>query len=205
MIKKTYCIAYLLVKLIIAVVLFNFISMIALSSLVKLLNDEFLIRFNTQIIGGFDEPFYKAHANGKPAEIQFSYDYIRSALHELSHWCVAGEERRKLDDYGYWYAADGRNQQQQDEFFKLEIKPQAIEWAFSIICGVQFEASVDNLNNSVKGIDEFKQNLKMQLHSYLKDGFSKRVGCILALISKHQNISSVEECIHNHLVSLTNQ
>jgi elongation factor P hydroxylase len=157
--------------------------MISLPRLIALLNNEYLGQFNTQIIGGFDEPFYKASVVGEPAEIQYSYDFIRSALHELSHWCVAGEERRKLDDYGYWYAADGRNQQQQDEFFKLEVRPQTIEWAFSIICGVNFEASVDNLNNSVLGVDEFKNNLVNKMNKYIAVGFGIRVTEIINLIA----------------------
>lgn len=169
--------------------------MIQLSKLLQLLNTNYLDQFSTALIGGFDEPFYKAPTKDNPAEIQFSHDYIRSALHELAHWCVAGVERRKLDDYGYWYAADGRSQEQQDGFFKLEVKPQAIEWAFSIVCGVEFEASVDNLNNQVEGGDVFKQNLIKQLHWYLDNGFSKRVNEILLLLAQHQNIVSVEKFI----------
>jgi len=169
--------------------------MISLQTLLTLLNNKYLKQFNTQIVGGFDEPFYKASVNDNPAEIQFSHDYIRSALHELSHWCVAGEERRKLDDYGYWYAVDGRSQQQQDEFFKLEIKPQAIEWAFSIVCGVKFEASVDNLNNAVNGIEKFKENLEIQMYEHVKNGFSKRVSEIIKLIADNQAIDSYMDYI----------
>lgn len=166
-----------------------------LNDLTNLLNTQMLNKYNTVIIGGFDEPFYLAAVGGKQAEIQFSHDYIRSTLHELSHWCVAGVERRKIDDFGYWYAPDGRSQQQQDEFFKLEIKPQAIEWAFSIVCGVKFEASVDNLNNQVEGVDEFKQNLVLQLQDYLTNGFTKRVEEIIQLISNHQGIGDFKATI----------
>ena len=162
--------------------------MISLSTLINLLNDKYLINFNTKIVGGFAEPFYKAPINNKQAEIQFTHDYIRSALHELSHWCVAGEKRRKFDDYGYWYAVDGRTQEQQDKFFQLEIKPQSIEWAFSTLCGVQFEASVDNLNNAVNGIEKFKKNLAAQMQNYLTEGFSKRVTEIIKLVAKNQSI-----------------
>jgi elongation factor P hydroxylase len=169
--------------------------MISLPTLLALLNNKYLGQFNTQVVGGFDEPFYKSSDNGNKAEIQFSHDYIRSALHELSHWCVAGEERRELDDYGYWYAVDGRNQQQQDEFFKLEIKPQAIEWAFSIVCEVKFEASVDNLNNTVYGIEEFKENLDIQMQVYIMNGFSKRVSEIIKLMADNQAIDNYMDYI----------
>jgi len=162
--------------------------MIRLSELLDLLNKNYLYQHATRIIGGFDQPFYRAFRDGQQAEIQFSHDYIRSALHELSHWCVAGVERRKLDDFGYWYAADGRNQPQQDEFFKVEIKPQAIEWAFSIVAGVDFEASVDNLYNQVDGGKEFEQNLHKQMQQYLRDGFPKRVKEILLIIASYRGI-----------------
>lgn len=164
--------------------------MIALPVLLNLLNKKYLNNYDTILIGGFNEPFYKAFKADKCAEIQFTRNYIRSALHELSHWCVAGTERRKVDDFGYWYAADGRNQQQQDEFFKVEVKPQAIEWAFSIIGGVKFEASVDNLLTSVAGVDSFNKNLINQLKTYIKEGFSLRVSSIIQLIAHEQEIKN---------------
>ena len=162
--------------------------MISLSELLDLLNNNYLHQYTTRIIGGFDEPFYHTFREGQQAEIQFSHDYIRSALHELSHWCVAGVERRKLDDFGYWYAADGRNQQQQDEFFRVEVKPQAIEWAISIVAGVDFEASVDNLHNQVSGVKEFERNLHKRIQKYLNEGFPKRVEEILLIIAGYRRI-----------------
>jgi len=173
--------------------------MIALPELLELLNSKYLNKYNAIIIGGFEEPFYKAPVKHKSAEIQFSYDYIRSALHELAHWCVAGVERRKKDDYGYWYASDGRNQQQQNEFFQVEIKPQAIEWAFSIMCGVKFEPSIDNLHNSVIGVDEFKNNVFDQLNYYLDIRFNPRTAELIHVLAKHQNITSPIKFIQNSI------
>ena len=169
--------------------------MITLSTLVNLLNENYLHDYQTKIEGAFDEPFYKAGKGGQMAEIQFSHDYIRSALHELAHWCVAGVERRKSDDFGYWYAVDGRDQEQQNEFFKVEIKPQTIEWAFSIICGVKFEASVDNLHKKVEGVDKFEQDLMVQMQQYLINGFPKRVKAIIVILARDQNISAPYESI----------
>ena len=48
-------------------------------------------------------------------------------------------------DYGYWYVADGRDSSQQDAFFAAEVKPQALEWLFSVACGYPFAVSVDNV------------------------------------------------------------
>ena len=162
--------------------------MITLPELLQLLNENYLNRYNTCIIGGYTEPFYRAAKDGKMAQIQFSHDYIRSALHELSHWCVAGVERRKRDDFGYWYAADGRNQQQQNEFFKVEVMPQTIEWALSLVCGVAFEASVDNLHNQVQGTDVFIENLGLKMREFLHAGFPKRVADIIILLAKYQGL-----------------
>ncbi len=36
-----------------------------------------------------------------------------------------------LPDLGYWYAPDGRIEEQQALFEQVEIKPQAIEWLFA--------------------------------------------------------------------------
>ncbi len=155
---------------------------ISLPDLIRALNTRYLNQFKTRLVGGFAEPFYQAARGEKWAQIQFREDFYRSALHELAHWCVAGKKRRLCDDYGYWYAEDGRNQRQQDEFFKVEIKPQAIEWAFATTCAVEFAVSVDNLHTDVSGVETFKQNVAKQLREYQQHGFPKRCQAILALL-----------------------
>lgn len=106
--------------------------------LVALFNQEFADCY-TCLQPGAEEPFYQAPAEGKPAIIYSTYDYFASALHECAHWCIAGEKRRQLDDYGYWYAADGRTAQQQQEFFQVEQKPQALEWAFALAANLPLD------------------------------------------------------------------
>jgi elongation factor P hydroxylase len=154
---------------------------ISLSTLLSIVR-PYLIRYNTLMIGGFDEPFYSAPGAGHPARIQFTHDYIRSALHELSHWCVAGKHRRRQDDYGYWYTPDGRTQGQQEAFFKAEVKPQAIEWAFSECCGIPFDVSVDNLDKQTEGLDLFSMQVKNQLKTYREQGFPIRTTDLLYLL-----------------------
>ncbi|MFK8011036.1 MAG: elongation factor P hydroxylase [Marinicellaceae bacterium] len=175
--------------------------MTALQELTHLLNSNILNKFDTIIIGGFSEPFYKASIDGHSAEIQFTRDYFRSALHELSHWCVAGAKRRKMDDYGYWYSQDGRNQQQQNEFFKVEIKPQAIEWAFSVLCEIEFEVSVDNLNQDVDGVKAFEFSVKNQLNDLLCGGFNIRTTEVIQLISKLKKINNAISYIDHKINS----
>ncbi len=171
----------------------------SLSELLALLNDQYLNAYETTIVGGHEEPFYRAFDGQNGAQIQFSHDYIRSALHELAHWCVAGEQRRKMDDYGYWYAADGRDQEQQNAFYQVEVKPQTIEWAFSLVIDVDFEPSVDNLDNQVQGAADFAQALNQQMLAYLQQGFSPRVEQILRLMGKHQEIDDVMQYIRQKL------
>lgn len=107
---------------------------------------------NTELVLGDDEPIYlpanvgcdTISASAK-AQVVFAHGYFTSALHEVAHWCLAGEQRRLLLDYGYWYAPDGRSAEQQRQFEQVEVKPQAIEMAFSRAAGIKFNVSCDNL------------------------------------------------------------
>lgn len=91
------------------------------------------------------EPEYFPAKNNQPARIEFANGFFASALHEISHWCVAGKRRRTLSDFGYWYAPDGRSAAQQQAFEHVEIKPQALECLFTLACGGSFQVSQDNL------------------------------------------------------------
>lgn len=91
------------------------------------------------------EPEYFPAHGEQPARIEFAHGFFASALHELSHWCVAGKARRTLSDFGYWYAPDGRSAAQQQAFERVEIKPQALECLFTLACKHTFQVSQDNL------------------------------------------------------------
>lgn len=157
----------------------------------KTFNQDFS-SYQVKLQPGANEPFYQASQQQEWAIIYSSFDYFSSALHELAHWCVAGAERRKQDDYGYWYAPDGRSIEQQRLFYQVEIKPQAIEWAFSLAAGIAFQVSLDNLNNQLldsehKDIEQFKQNLHNQLEDYFSGGFPPRALAIIqALCTKYR-------------------
>lgn len=139
------------------------------------LNKKVLLAYNTRLVGGFPEPFYKAAVNGSPAEVQFTSDFERSALHELAHWCIAGDKRRLVDDYGYWYEPDGRSDEQQKIFFQVEVKPQAIEKYFCSALEIPFQVSLDNLDNAPSdGIDSFISNVDQQYQAYRCSGFPAR-------------------------------
>ena len=143
------------------------------------LNSAVLLAHNTRLVGGFSEPSYKAAAGSSLSEVQFTRDYERSALHELAHWCIAGEARRRIDDYGYWYEPDGRTDRQQARFFEVEVKPQALEKHFCQALDLPFGVSVDNLGNTaVDGIDEFKVRVDRQYALYAATGLPERASVI---------------------------
>lgn len=100
---------------------------------------------DTILVKGGDEPEYFAKTADSPAKIVFAHGFFASSLHEISHWCVAGKRRRLLNDFGYWYAPDGRNAAQQHAFEQVEIMPQAIECLLTLMCGKAFKVSQDNL------------------------------------------------------------
>ena len=135
--------------------------------LIGIFNDSFLESENTILQRGAKEPFYQAAKDKRPAIIYFTEDYFSSALHEISHWCIAGKRRRAMDDFGYWYRADGRSQEEQVEFEQVEMKPQSIEWLFSLACEHRFHFSVDNLTQGIDASEEFKNKVLNQLMRYI--------------------------------------
>lgn len=148
-------------------------------------------KYNTKLQGGFAEPFYKTFHRDetgklKSAEIQYRENFLRSALHEISHWCIAGNERRLMDDFGYWYTEENRDQKQQNEFYKVEIRPQAIEMGLCEALNIPFNISADNLNsNNLGEIDSFRQAVMLQYSEYKKNEFPHRAGEFIILL---QNI-----------------
>lgn len=101
----------------------------------------------TLLVAGSDEPFYRSARSPQDYhQVIFAHGFFNSALHEVAHWCIAGRQRRQQDDYGYWYAPDGRTPEQQRQFEQVEVRPQALEQCFTWACGRSFIVSVDNLN-----------------------------------------------------------
>ena len=140
-------------------------------TLVKLFNKTFISLHNTELFCCEKEPIYRpANSTSPHNRIIFAHGFFASALHEIAHWCIAGKERRKLEDFGYWYEPDGRNQETQDDFEKVEVKPQALEWIFSVSAGFNFEFSADNLDSEVGASNNFKQAIHTQIKDYLENG-----------------------------------
>ena len=143
--------------------------------LLKIFNDTFLDSHNTCLQKGADEPLYSPAGDRQQHHcIAFTRDYYASALHEIAHWCVAGEDRRQQLDYGYWYAPDGRSKTQQREFELVEVAPQALEWMFSEAVGIKFQVSADNLAMGLAASDEFKDRIYARVIKNCINGVNAR-------------------------------
>lgn len=153
----------------------------------KVFDDCFSDRCNTRLVGGADEPFYQpATTPGESHTLHYRQDYFASALHETAHWCIAGEERRLLFDFGYWYAPEGRSVEEQQAFEAVESKPQALEWHFSRACGYRFQVSVDNLPVTAVGVSDetaFKRRVVEQAIALQRTGLPERAGIFYRALS----------------------
>jgi elongation factor P hydroxylase len=147
------------------------------ADLIEIFNSLFEVSENTRLLGGAEEPLYLPAAPEKGAafaQIFFREDYFSSALHEIAHWCLSGPARRQLEDYGYWYKPDGRDDHWQSRFEEVEVKPQALECLFSRAAGIPFYVSVDNLNNPQAGPEAFAEKVDAQVDEYLNRGLPPR-------------------------------
>lgn len=169
--------------------------------LIELFNHTFYSRFNTRLIRGTDEPIYLP-ANDLVAyhQVVFAHGYFSSALHEISHWCIAGEERRLLTDYGYWYAPDGRDEEQQRQFQSVEVLPQAIEWAFCLACGLEFTISSDNLTGNKADELAFKSKVANKLAQLLAEGYPHRAEEFIQVLKTEYYPESVYQPISRQFV-----
>lgn len=163
--------------------------------IIRLFNHCFLQVEQTQLVLGGDEPLYlptmAEHTSYKPCEyhrIIFAHGYFSSALHEISHWCIAGKNRRLLVDYGYWYEPDGRGVSTQAEFAAVESRPQAIEWVLSKSCQKPFHVSLDNLDLELNDFGDFKQAIYKQLVDLKKYGLPPRAAKLQQQLADYYGI-----------------
>lgn len=156
--------------------------------LISLFYKTFYQKYNTQLVKGGDEPLYlPADSNCDYHQIIFARGYYASAFHEISHWCQAGKKRRLLEDYGYWYMPDGRNEAQQKKFEQVEIVPQAIEWAFNVAAQRKFHISADNLNGYQADTTRFKRKVYQQILIFLEQGFPSRANQFIESLAHFYN------------------
>ena len=153
--------------------------------IIDLFDRLFFAGYATRLCFGPSDPEYlPCSYHGGCHRILFAHGFFASALHEVAHWCVAGPERRQLVDYGYWYRPDGRSEAEQREFSSVEVKPQALEWIFSVAAGITFHFSADNLGTggSVVSADWylFQDAVLAQVHAYLSRGLPARAAAFAA-------------------------
>lgn len=161
-------------------------------NLIHLFDECFLSQWNTRLIGGAPEPIYlPADAHSSRHRVHFTRDYFASALHEVAHWCIAGDRRRSMVDYGYWYAPDGRDAAQQSAFEQVEVKPQALEWIFSEACGARFRVSADNLSAGVGASATFAENIAKQARAFCIKGLAERPGRFVSAVAHHYGVTDV--------------
>ncbi len=157
--------------------------------LVVLFNQTFMQSHNTRLVKGGHEPIYLPADGEQPCHrIVFTRDYYASAMHEIAHWCVAGPERRLQEDYGYWYAPDGRSLEQQQLFERVEVAPQALEWMFNCAAGQCFRVSADNLNAGFGASAAFKQAIHQRVQWLCQHGVPERVEAWLAALADFYGI-----------------
>ncbi|QIM63489.1 ATPase [Pasteurellaceae bacterium Orientalotternb1] len=160
--------------------------------LIQIFNGCFAESYNTRLERGGDYPIYLPafiDEDNVPSErpynvILFAHGFYSSALHEISHWLVAGKERRKLEDFGYWYEPDGRSEERQREFEQVEVKPQAIEWILATAANFRYFASADNLTGNAGDNTSFKNAVYAQVKHYAENGLPLRAEQLRQALSK---------------------
>ncbi|CAG9296926.1 elongation factor P hydroxylase [Celerinatantimonas diazotrophica] len=121
---------------------------------------------NLTIEGEADEPFYQAPRANSNAILYFRSNYPRSLLHEMSHYCLAGDRRRDLDDFGYWYTPCGRTTEEQLRFEVVEARPQGLEKLMCEIVGIKFSPSTDDFSGRPPS-ESFLQHLELAYQEML--------------------------------------
>ncbi|MFG6137765.1 elongation factor P hydroxylase [Halomonas sp. B23F22_10] len=155
-----------------------------LEDVIALFDGLFLPACNTRLIRGGDEPLYlPADAETPWHRVIFARGFYASALHEISHWCIAGARRRELEDYGYWYLPDGRDAVQQRDFEAVEVAPQALESLFAAACGHRFQVSVDNLGEVEVDREGFAERVAARAARYQREGLPARAEAFRTALS----------------------
>lgn len=175
--------------------------------LIELFEQCFAVSEQTRLVAGQDEPYYQPAGELPYHQVVFAHGFFASALHEVAHWCIAGPARRQCFDYGYWYEPDGRNAAQQALFEQVEIKPQALEWLFSLCSGRPFQVSVDNLSGIEVDRAAFTARVRAQLIDYLRHGLPPRAAQFAQALAQHYQQpwptpAQLESDLCDHFVSV---
>lgn len=153
------------------------------AGLERLFDELFYASSNTRLLATQGEPIYlPTDAGSAFNRIYYVSGHFSSGLHEVAHWCIAGARRRRLVDYGYWYIPDGRSAREQASFEQVEVKPQALEWIFSLASGHPFHLSADNLNGQFDAGARFGKAVAAQRCLYGSEGLPERAAVFRAAL-----------------------
>lgn len=162
------------------------------SHLESLFAECFAASENTLLCGGATEPFYAPAEAGQAFHLLwYREDFFASALHEISHWCIAGPQRRLLPDFGYWYVPEGRSQAQQAAFQRVEVAPQALEWCLARACRFRFQVSIDNLaaaGSEAGDNSRFEQAVIARANRYRDSGLPARAARFAGALARHWGV-----------------
>lgn len=149
----------------------------------QLFNSCFAATEQTRCSGGADEPLYRPARAGRCAQLQYRGDHAASALHEISHWCLAGRGRRQLLDFGYNYVATPRSLVAQVRFLRSEIRPQALERLFARQAGILFRCSFDDVEDRFLALRPgFEAAVKITSEQFERHGVAPRAQQFLAAL-----------------------
>lgn len=153
---------------------------------IALFDGLFADTYLTRLVRGGDEPIYlPAGEDCVHHRIYFARGFFASALHEISHWCIAGPRRREMEDYGYWYLPDGRDADQQKAFEEAELTPQGLEMVFSQACKLPFHVSVDNLGEARVDREAFCHRVAARAARFKEEGLPKRARAFEAALDAY--------------------
>ena len=122
--------------------------------------------------GGHAEPLYVPGV--RVAEIHYTQDHAASALHEAAHWCIAGQRRRRLKDYGYFYSPPPRTEVDRARFEAVEVEAQSMELLFSEAAGLLFQPSTDDVDAPDNRLGTFSHRILIRARERRRLGLPER-------------------------------
>lgn len=147
------------------------------------------------MVGGGKEPIYIPGTPTTMAWLVYREDYASSALHEAAHWCIAGLYRRRQIDFGYAYSPPPRTYREQQQFFKLEERVQALEWIFSDAASIDFHPSADNLEVGIGPFEKRLAQAKDEIVTWIDNVSDERPSAFRKCLSEQPREGLTSDCL----------
>lgn len=152
--------------------------------IITLFNDLYGARENTWLTRAEDDPCYLPGRGGQPRNlICFAHGFYTSALHEIAHWLLAGPDRRRLVDYGYWYQPGERSDAVRSRFFAVEKNNQSLEWFLTVAAGIRFFVSVDEPAMPAGRLQEFRRAVAERARQRVMEGLPAAAAPLLQALT----------------------